>query len=564
MNTTYTAIVKIEAGGAVANLDEIDKAVKSSNSNLIAMRKELKSVQSELLALEPGSAAFNKLASRAGELRDRMNDVSEQINANAGPALESIGNQAGLLQSKLMNLDIAGVGESFSALGSNIRRVSFKDMQAGLQGVTKGLADMGRALLANPIFLLGAVLVGLITYSKELNEALDFTAKNARKLAESSLAAADASKKAGEAFALEERKLRALGVAEEEISAQRTSQRANELKKLKQAFEDQQAVVEIAVKNFRANRLSGRKQEFLEVVNAEAAKRDAILLRIQEIAVIELEGRKKERDAKAEADQKALEEEQAAADRLKAEKERRSEEEIKRIAEEERLILEEREKVRKEFEERLALEEAKIQEVKAEQQAGQLAQSNQLLVDQYDAEKRAADARVELSRQEFDAKLEIAQSFTSAASSLNELLVATGLVSAKKGFQIAKGIAIAEGTISTIRGVLSTMADPTLIPYPLKLATAIGVGIAGAANVAKIAKTQFNGGGGGGGVGGGTSLPTPSAGGGSSLAPAFNPLNTQFLANRPPQQPSVRAYVVANDVASEEEASEKINALSTL
>jgi hypothetical protein len=85
--STYTVKVQVESSGAIANLEEIDTTLKAGNSNLIQMRKELKNIQGELLALEPGSKQFVELAGKAGELRDRMNDVSESINANAAPAI---------------------------------------------------------------------------------------------------------------------------------------------------------------------------------------------------------------------------------------------------------------------------------------------------------------------------------------------------------------------------------------------------------------------------------------------------------------------------------------------
>jgi hypothetical protein len=81
--------------------------------------------------------------------------------------------------------------------------------------------------------------------------------------------------------------------------------------------------------------------------------------------------------------------------------------------------------------------------------------------------------------------------------------------------------------------------------------------------VAKIAKTQFNGGGGGGGSasGGGGGGSLGGGGGGSSMTsvtPAFNPLNTSFLNNRPAQTGAVQAYVLSSNVSSAMEANQKV------
>jgi hypothetical protein len=82
--------------------------------------------------------------------------------------------------------------------------------------------------------------------------------------------------------------------------------------------------------------------------------------------------------------------------------------------------------------------------------------------------------------------------------------------------------------------------------------------------VAKIAKTQYTGkpsgggGGGGGSVGGGM----PSAGAPNAGVPQFNPINTDFLTNRPNQV--TPSYVLAGDVANASEARSRVRDLARL
>jgi hypothetical protein len=93
--------------------------------------------------------------------------------------------------------------------------------------------------------------------------------------------------------------------------------------------------------------------------------------------------------------------------------------------------------------------------------------------------------------------------------------------------------------------------SPTL-PVSIALAS-----ITGAAQIAKIASTKFDGGGGGG--GGGVNIPT---GGDGTTAPS--PANYDFLQNQPNQQPPLQAYVVGTQVSSNLEAQQLIQNQSRL
>lgn len=84
--------------------------------------------------------------------------------------------------------------------------------------------------------------------------------------------------------------------------------------------------------------------------------------------------------------------------------------------------------------------------------------------------------------------------------------------SAEQQFKINKALAIQSAVITGIQGVMNALSAQSVLPEPiatvLRVATAVGVGIAAAANIAKIASTKFDAGGGGGGGGGGATLPS--------------------------------------------------------
>ena len=146
-------------------------------SGLRGIKTELREVQDQMAGLDAGSQEFVKLSQKAGELRDRMNDVKEAVNANAGPAITSFGNNLSVARGQLGELDITGFGESLKRMGANVKAVSFKDMSEGIKSVGSGLGSLGKALLTNPIFLLATAVTLIITNFDKLTKAGGFVGK---------------------------------------------------------------------------------------------------------------------------------------------------------------------------------------------------------------------------------------------------------------------------------------------------------------------------------------------------------------------------------------------------
>lgn len=123
--------------------------------------------------------------------------------------------------------------------------------------------------------------------------------------------------------------------------------------------------------------------------------------------------------------------------------------------------------------------------------------------------------------------LQVAQTTTQSLQSLSDLYFMVKSKNLQKGtaaerkaaeqqFKINKALAITSAVISGIQGVINALSAQSVIPEPfgtiLKVASAVGIGIAAAANVAKIASTKFDAGGGGGGGSASavTSVPIPA------------------------------------------------------
>lgn len=194
----------------------------------------------------------------------------------------------------------------------------------------------------------------------------------------------------------------------------------------------------------------------------------------------------------------------------------------------------------------------------------------QKVIEFYSGKKKkvkAEEAKFEkmLQKQVSDANLQVASQALGAVSQLVGENTAAG-----------KAAAIAATTIDTYLGAQKAYTsqlipgDPT---SPIRAAIAAGVAVAGGlANVAAIVKTKTPGNAGGGGGGGGSTPTRPAI-------PAFNPeeglataiagqdqegqtvgIDTSSAGNAP----VIKAYVVAEEMTSQQEADAKINDLARL
>lgn len=112
---------------------------------------------------------------------------------------------------------------------------------------------------------------------------------------------------------------------------------------------------------------------------------------------------------------------------------------------------------------------------------------------------------------------------------------------AGENVEAGKAVAVAETIFNTQQGIMAAMGATSvadkLLPFPLRLANAIGVGIMGASAVKTILSTSPGSGGGGGGV--------PSA---SSTPPAPQMMSGAFQLEGGQEVEPLQAYVVSDDI----------------
>lgn len=586
-------------------------------SGLRGIKTELRAVQDQMAGLDAGSQEFVKLSQKAGELRDRMKDVKEAVNANAGPAITSFGNNLSIARGQLMELDLQGFGESLKRVGENIKGVDVKSFKDGLKSMAEGFVNVGKALLSNPLFLVAATIaaaaVAMNAYMQSQKEKMEKFVASIDKAIEDRQRKEQLYQAQNDLTTrreyernqkLREKELKDIElqlyiIGQMKMNAQLTEEeyqkRYEELAKRKNQVEidyanDFKKITEQTVKfkkklddEYELSRLSERDRfRKLNKDAEEQAIKEAFDLGINDLnrqSQIKLTYRQKLKDQEAKWAEEDAEKAKAAAEKKRLEEEKKNKETIDRRkalsdfnaqqdAEDYQMALDQTEQMGKlgqdltDKERERAIERTEIAKTAYETLDGY---DKVFVAQQLQRADEATQKQIEMERKVQQSKLEIAVQYLNAAQSLTDAMTTSGLLSAEKSFKISKALGITQTTISTIMGVQNALNAVSTVPEPfgmaLKVANAVAIGAAGAASIAKIASSQFNANAGGGGGGINTpSMPSPSSGGGAMSAPSAqspSALNLSFLQGNVNTAP-LQTYVLAGQVSNAQQAEFKI------
>lgn len=90
MAQTAQINIRVDEKQAQGSVDTLNKSLQGTEKTTASLRAQLRQVTQELQGLEPGSARFNELSQRAGQLRDTIQDTNAVINATAGNLTENL------------------------------------------------------------------------------------------------------------------------------------------------------------------------------------------------------------------------------------------------------------------------------------------------------------------------------------------------------------------------------------------------------------------------------------------------------------------------------------------
>jgi hypothetical protein len=134
-----------------------------------AIKAELKSLKGAIAeATDPEDIA--RLSQRAGELKDQLSDANEAVNNFAtGSKFEQVSNSLGGIKDSLLSLDFDEAAQKANVFKSTLGNLdpkaiggAFKSLTSVITTVGSAFVSLGATILANPIFLLIAVIVAIV------------------------------------------------------------------------------------------------------------------------------------------------------------------------------------------------------------------------------------------------------------------------------------------------------------------------------------------------------------------------------------------------------------------
>jgi len=608
-------------GNGVQYMNDVAQASEQSAQGFKSAKAELRALQNQMLEMDQSSEEFKKASQRASELKDNISDLASELSANAGNAFEGVANNASLFGDRLMSLDLKGAGVALSGFGNALGQLNFKTIKEELGGLIKGIGDMGKALLANPIFLIAGTIAGVIAYWSELTtavknfnitqeESIDKMMRSeavmkemdsvkvqtaqiellVRAVNDHSKSEDDRKKALGEV----NKALKANGIeAINDINAtndiinaknqlilklQQEAKVRGKLKYLEDLYAKQSQL--LANKGFTTT-LSEANQAGLSLLGLQGGFIQSITdmgASMVGTTVTDLQNIQKEIDFISEDiynDQEALakltiqgneENEDKKNDIIKkgGEQRRKTRDEI---------LQEEADALKKAMEE--AYEEERVNERNLDllyetqgiQRIEGALQTTDKIIEIKKIENDALDSldaeqafRAQERQRELNAKrLQMASDVFGALGNLAESFGTKSEKDAKRQFEVVKAFNLAQAIVATYTAVNNAL---TAGGNPAKLATGaqfVEAGVALAAGLANVIKIQQT---------KFESKTTPSGGGGlngsTNVGGAPSPLSLSFLQNQPNQQPPFQAYVISGQVSNSIEAQQLINNQSKL
>jgi hypothetical protein len=148
-------------------MNEVEIPIKLGG--LGAIKAELRELKGAIAnATDPEDIA--RLSQRAGELKDQLSDANEAVNNFAtGSKFEQVSNSLGGIKDSLLSLDFDEAAQKANVFKSTLGNLdpkaiggAFKSLTSVIMTVGSAFVSLGATILANPIFLLIAVIVAIV------------------------------------------------------------------------------------------------------------------------------------------------------------------------------------------------------------------------------------------------------------------------------------------------------------------------------------------------------------------------------------------------------------------
>lgn len=458
---------------------------KEADESIKGLTRQLKALREQQAKLPEGSAAWKKLGQDINELEGRLGDLNDRFNTLRGSGVERLQSSFGLLREGLTSADFGKAKIALQGIGQAMAAIPILLIVSGIMKLIENFDKLKSSggLLGQALTAIGDVLDFVGDKFTDFLDLIQVIDKDLQKISEQ----------------IDKNASFLGGFLDEQIR-----QRENQIRILQAQGKDtvklekeKQAVIiatnKLIIQQIEASIAAGNK------LTEDQQKRLADARKA--IQQAQVEGQILE----AKAEQERAKKNAAAAEAAK----RAKDEELKRRLDLEKQIsdaniagAENQQKLNK----MIADDEARARQEKIDaEQAAADAEYN-ILVEKAKKEKELADAEALKKQQIRDAEFALATASLNSLQSLSDTFFAIRLANLEEGskkeqevarrqFNLNKALAISSTLISGFQGVVNALSAKSTIPEPfgqaLKVANAVSIGLATAANVAKISAQQF-------------------------------------------------------------------------
>jgi hypothetical protein len=146
-----------------AGIGDFTDNVGHYENGMKGLKLELKAAKDEManIAATTGTTSkeFVAASTKAGALKDQINDLNDALKNSSASKFENIGTSLKDVGAKLLNLDFEGAATSAKQFAIVSKSLTFKEVIEGLKLFGNTLLTVGKAILTNPLF----IIVGVIT-----------------------------------------------------------------------------------------------------------------------------------------------------------------------------------------------------------------------------------------------------------------------------------------------------------------------------------------------------------------------------------------------------------------
>jgi hypothetical protein len=160
-------------------MNEVEIPIKLGG--IAEIKAELRALQGQI-ANAGDADTMAELAQQAGKLKDQIKDANEQVAIFAtGSKFEAVSNSFGAIKGDLMSLDFEGAADKAKIFATSLGNIKPADINKAFSGLVstigtigKAFVSLGQTLIANPIYLIAAVIAGVIAATIYLADKLGY------------------------------------------------------------------------------------------------------------------------------------------------------------------------------------------------------------------------------------------------------------------------------------------------------------------------------------------------------------------------------------------------------